>query len=218
MKLSLRLNHFFRSFWGLNKVLDFTFNDVKYLDLSILTRYELRQWYVGFYKRNHNLRWSKLERLRAVRKKNRYLDVSYWDTCTIHTRGFFDSDTHTTFNGDDTHTTNEDVDKDVDNLFCLKTIDIRYEDLNLIDLIYSIYTMGTLSGKPLIMYGVKNHRIDNVDHYYIIKILSSLSLSTQSSSPLQSLLLVSTSYTFTEDDQIYLKSIKYQYKNLCRFI
>jgi hypothetical protein len=163
MKLSLRLNHFFRSFWRIEKMLDFNLYDVKYLDLTILTRYGLRQWYVDFFERNIALKQSKKARKDLYKLSQKKLDVSYWDTYNIHRMGFSN------------HNTRVFVREDMRSIkslrYIIKYIDCHYTDSNLPDMIRNIYTMNSRHNITIDLLGIKNHRTDNADNKYISRIV-----------------------------------------------
>jgi hypothetical protein len=164
MILTLRLNHFFRSSWCIEKMEDFDFYDVKYLDLSILTKFDIRQWYVDFHYKNDNTEQAKdMRRILLKRKRCRWLDVSYWDTYNVHKMGFSNFDT-----GSFGHGTSEDR----DTLEYLQTIDRCYTDVWLSTMIRNIYTMDAIRRPIIRLFGAKNHRTDNADYNYIFHTIS----------------------------------------------
>jgi hypothetical protein len=72
MRLTLRKNHFFRSFWSINRVTKPTKEDIKYFDLDTLNKKTCADWTFegGTYRRRGREIYSAL-------------DLSYWNTYSL---------------------------------------------------------------------------------------------------------------------------------------
>jgi hypothetical protein len=73
MKLVLRRNHFFRSFWSIEKVNVFTTTHMKYFDLDALNACMYNNW-------RYN---SKYSETRILYSDNSKVDLSYWNTYAV---------------------------------------------------------------------------------------------------------------------------------------
>jgi hypothetical protein len=73
IKLVIRLNHFFRSFWAVESINKLSLLDMKYMDMAIATRKKLQR----LLKANPSERYNTTQDNESYDNK---VDASYWDT------------------------------------------------------------------------------------------------------------------------------------------
>jgi hypothetical protein len=78
MKLILRHNHFFRSFWSIKNAEAISEIDIKYFDLDNLTAKTLEYWLAD--PKNTGMFGGRRQR----KLTSCHVDVSYWNTYNIH--------------------------------------------------------------------------------------------------------------------------------------